>query len=196
MALAFAGNGTITGLSVGGLPDGTVDADTLASGTGGKILQIVSLSKSDTYTVSLSAGAMSSSNVTGLDCSITPSATSSKILVTGHVNISMTNPDANASCSIQLLRGGTILADANGDVASNRPRVLGTVPMQTVYESGTVGFSFVDSPSSTSSQTYGFRLHNNRGDTATICVNRTGDDADNAYSPRGASSVVLMEISA
>jgi hypothetical protein len=35
MALSFAGNGTITGLSVGGLPDGTVDADTLASGAGG-----------------------------------------------------------------------------------------------------------------------------------------------------------------
>jgi hypothetical protein len=34
MALSFAGNGTITGLSVGGLPDGTVDAYTLASGTG------------------------------------------------------------------------------------------------------------------------------------------------------------------
>ena len=31
MALAFAGNGTITGLSVGGLPDGTVDEDTLAN---------------------------------------------------------------------------------------------------------------------------------------------------------------------
>ena len=41
MALAFAGNGTITGLSVGGLPDGTVDADTLASGVGGKVLQVL-----------------------------------------------------------------------------------------------------------------------------------------------------------
>ena len=37
MALAFAGNGTITGLSVGGLPDGTVAADTLASGVGRKV---------------------------------------------------------------------------------------------------------------------------------------------------------------
>ena len=49
MALSFAGNGTITGLSVGGLPDGTVDEGTLAnnavgsgklaSGVGGKLLQ-------------------------------------------------------------------------------------------------------------------------------------------------------------
>jgi hypothetical protein len=50
MALSFAGNGTITGLSVGGLPDGVVDEDCLAnnavgsgklaSGVGGKIIGI------------------------------------------------------------------------------------------------------------------------------------------------------------
>ena len=33
MAITINGNGTITGLSTGGLPDGSVDADTLASGT-------------------------------------------------------------------------------------------------------------------------------------------------------------------
>ena len=48
MAIAINGAGTITGLSVGGLPDGTVDEDTLAnnavgsgklaSGVGGKVL--------------------------------------------------------------------------------------------------------------------------------------------------------------
>ena len=32
MALSFAGNGTIAGLSVGGLSDGTVDGDTLING--------------------------------------------------------------------------------------------------------------------------------------------------------------------
>jgi len=33
MAIVINGSGTITGLSVGGLPDGIVDTDTLASGT-------------------------------------------------------------------------------------------------------------------------------------------------------------------
>ena len=33
MAITLNGNGTITGISVGGLPDCSVDADTLASGT-------------------------------------------------------------------------------------------------------------------------------------------------------------------
>ncbi len=32
MAVVINGSGTVTGLAVGGLPDGTVDSDTLASG--------------------------------------------------------------------------------------------------------------------------------------------------------------------
>jgi len=35
MPITLNGNGTVTGISVGGLPDGCVDADTLASGAGG-----------------------------------------------------------------------------------------------------------------------------------------------------------------
>ena len=84
MALAFAGNGTITGLSVGGLPDGTVDADTLASGVGGKVLQVLSTTKDDTWDTTSSSWV----DVTGMSVDITPSATSSKILVTLNMMIS------------------------------------------------------------------------------------------------------------
>ena len=37
------GTGVITGVSVGGLPDGVVDADMLASGVGGKVVQVVNV---------------------------------------------------------------------------------------------------------------------------------------------------------
>ena len=45
MPITFNGNGTVTGLAVGGLPDGTVDQDTLATGVGGKVLQQKSAKK-------------------------------------------------------------------------------------------------------------------------------------------------------
>ena len=46
MPVSINGNtGVITGVAVGGLPDGIVDADMLASGVGGKILQVVSTIK-------------------------------------------------------------------------------------------------------------------------------------------------------
>ena len=80
MALAFAGNGTITGLSGGGLPDGTVDADTLASGVGGKVLQV--LQKQYTEMASFSHSAGTWTDVPNMSLAITPSASSSKILIT------------------------------------------------------------------------------------------------------------------
>ena len=33
MSIVINGSGTVTGLAVGGLPDGTVDSDTIATGT-------------------------------------------------------------------------------------------------------------------------------------------------------------------
>ena len=59
MPIAINGSGTITGVSVGGLPDGIVDTDMiansnvtagkLASGAGGKIVQVKSITKTDTF---------------------------------------------------------------------------------------------------------------------------------------------------
>ena len=53
MPIAVNGSGTITGISVGGLPDGCVDTDTLATSvTRGKILQVVQTIKKDAFETS------------------------------------------------------------------------------------------------------------------------------------------------
>ena len=68
MPVSINGNtGVITGVAVGGLPDGIVDADMLASnavtsgklasGVGGKLLQVVSTTRTDTFSESLGVGA-------------------------------------------------------------------------------------------------------------------------------------------
>ena len=61
MAIQINGNGTITGISVGGLPNGIVDTDMLAanavssaklaSGVGGKVLQVISNVETDVVTL-------------------------------------------------------------------------------------------------------------------------------------------------
>ena len=87
MAIAINGSSnTITGIAVGGLPDGIVDADMLAanavtagklaSGVGGKILQVVQV----THTAEVSTTGITYVD-TGLSASITPSSSSNKILV-------------------------------------------------------------------------------------------------------------------
>ena len=77
MAIQINGNGTITGISAGGLPAGTVTSATLASGVGGKVLQVISAVKTDRQ----SSTSDSFVDITGLSASITPSATTSKVLV-------------------------------------------------------------------------------------------------------------------
>ena len=110
MAIAINGStNVITGVAVGGLPDGTVDADTLASnavtsaklasGVGGKILQVKQTVKTDTFSVSHG----STVDITGLSVSITPTSSSNKVLVTYNTNVSMANGSYHAH--VFLVRG-------------------------------------------------------------------------------------------
>ena len=62
MPITITGSGTITGLSVGGLPDGTVDEDTLASGTGGKVIAV----KSDKITGEWSGNGTTWTSIAGI----------------------------------------------------------------------------------------------------------------------------------
>jgi len=83
MAIQINGNGTITGISAGGLPAGTVTSATLASGAitstampAGSVVQVV-----QTYHDSLVTISGSSEQDFGLTCTITPKASGNKILV-------------------------------------------------------------------------------------------------------------------
>ena len=88
MPIAINGSGTLTGISVGGLPDGIVDADMLAanavtagklaSGVGGKILQQKFAKKTDTTSTSSNSTVETSSD---FRTTITPISASSTILV-------------------------------------------------------------------------------------------------------------------
>jgi len=76
MAITINGTGSITGLTAGGLPDGSVTAADLAAGAGGKILQVASYSYATATTQS--TGTYVDSGLTG---SIEPVAAGSRILV-------------------------------------------------------------------------------------------------------------------
>ena len=110
MPIVLNGSGTVTGISVGGLPDGIVDGDTLASGVGGKVLQTVTASSTSATFASGTTFVDS-----GLSASITPSATSSKILVFVTQHYMSRRSSASMGGSITLYRGSTKLTnDING----------------------------------------------------------------------------------
>jgi len=199
MPITINGTGTITGVSVGGLPDGIVDTDMLAtsavtnakiaSGNGGQILQVKQTVKTDTF----STTSTSFADVTGLSVAITPSSTSSKILVIYDVKASC----GNIQIAFALLRDSTqiYLGDAAG---SNRIRAASTIGSTGTGTSearnpqGTVAV-FLDSPATTSETTYKIQAQVNQG---TGYVNRSEDDADQVYRARVPSSITVMEVAA
>jgi hypothetical protein len=161
-------------------------------GSGQLPVKVVQTVKSDTFSVSLGVG--SSGAITGLTASITPTSASNRILVTWSINCSCNLGTAESDGAIQLTRGGTSIAI--GDASSSRSRVTQFAAANSdgnrmIVLSG----SFLDSPSTTSSTTYGMNFFNGWGSTLTWYLNRTSNDTDSNLGKRTISSITLMEIS-
>ena len=168
---------------------------TSATPAGGKVLKVVSTTKTNAYSVSIGIGAQSG-DVTGLTAVITPSAISSKVLVTLTI---VTDADhLNSSALITLFRGGSVTSFI-GDTADtgSRQRVSGSASAGPSYnELNTTTITFLDEPATTSATTYSVRLSHNDGSTRVIYINRTYGNNDAYYDGRAASSITLMEIGA
>lgn len=130
---------------------------------GGKILQVVSAASSSTF--STSSGTYV--DLTGVTVSITPSNTTSKVLIFLNTPDVTTNTNAS-SVFIRLVRDSTAL---------HIPSILGFT--NSGYN-GNQNIIFMDSPSTTSAKTYKAQVQTNSGATGTW--NRT--------------SIIVMEVSA
>lgn len=153
-----------------------------------RILQVASVTKTDTFTT----GSTSYVDLTGLTLTMTPSSTSSQILVTYSVQasgISGTNMGG-----IQIMRGATAIG--NAATASNRSVANTVIPELGAAQFGQVASTFLDSPATTSATTYKLQIRTFGAGGTLIYVNRTQTDTDAAAWGRGTSTLTVMEISA
>jgi hypothetical protein len=157
-----------------------------AAAGGGKVAQVLSTAKTDTFSVSLGAGGTSA--VTGLSQSITPSATSSKILVTLTLNGYSGNWGGFGGF---IARGTTPIGI--GDAANNRCRIA-SAGFADPNHQAVITTTFLDSPATTSSVTYNAYCINAQPSTRTVYVNRTEADTDAVDFSRTASTITVMEI--
>ena len=158
----------------------------------GRLLQVVSTTKTDTYSESLSSGVLSSNVVTGLTASITPSSTSSKILVT--VSVPVANSGYYGWGGFVMRRDSTAIGLP--DVAGVRAQLTaqgGTI-LGNLNDLITLSQSFMDSPATTSSITYGISLHNTSSASATVYVSRSDNDNNDVRFARPISTITLMEV--
>ena len=151
----------------------------------GAVLQVQSVTKTDVFSHNTTTYA----DVTGLTVSITPSSTTSKILITGHI----TTGGLDRSPRLVLLRNSTpicISTETGGNVS-----ILSDARLGNVRHGVANGFSFLDSPSTTSQVTYKWQIkEGNSG--GTVYVNKTGfTDSSIDANENATSTITLMEIS-
>lgn len=155
----------------------------------GSVLQVVSTTKTDTFS-STTTGAFT--DITSFSVSITPTSSSSKILVLYVAEIGLST--TVNTMLLRLMRDSTAINIGN----TNGSRSQATTSQQTLYSntnntSRTISGNFLDSPATTSSITYKIQFRNSSG---TFYLNRDGEYGDNTTNATGASTITVMEIAA
>lgn len=180
------------------MPVSQINSNSLATGVparsnmpAGSVLQVVSATKTDTFS---STSYNTWVDITGLSVNITPTSSSSKILVFANVQYGGTSQ--STGLALRCVRGSTPIG--NGDAAGNRtPAFYGTEEFGPVgiYMMFATSFNNLDSPATTSSTTYKIQLNliDNYG---AAVINRAGYDADSIAFARGSSTITVMEIAA
>lgn len=183
MAITLNGSGTATGLTA---------APNLASSglTTGKILQTVQAVKSDKQTIQ----STSLVDITGMSVSITPSSTSSKILV----NYSLAVFTNGAYYTMRLLRNSDttiFIGDQNPGATSQSRGSFGSYTPSYVY-SMTVAQSFLDSPNTTSATTYKLQAHCPYSSSYIIGINTSPTQDNYTYMTNCVSTITATELAA
>jgi hypothetical protein len=153
----------------------------------GSVLQVVSTTKTDTFSSSSSGSWL---DITGMSVTITPTSASNKILISYNI---VTSNNNGWYVMLKLVRGSTDIAI--GDAAGSRTRVttfagLGSPLTEYPYLQS---MQFLDSPATTSSTTYKLQMYFG-GNTS--YVNRSPTDSDAVGYARAVSTITVMEIAA
>tara|TARA_R100001509_G_scaffold142746_1_gene98235 strand:+ start:326 stop:832 length:507 start_codon:yes stop_codon:yes gene_type:complete len=159
-------------IPIGGVP----------TGGGGGIIQIVQTIKTDEVS---NTDDDQFNDISGMSLAITPTSTSSKILVSAVLTV---NVSTNSNIVFRLLRGSTVIGNSTSSTAS--PIALGIVGGKYNGNRGNpVPIQFLDSPSTTSATTYKIQQYHNAGNFRLNFSNTSG-------SFTGSSTLTLMEVSA
>ena len=184
--------GTLSGLAANSYVIDVASGSTLDLSNGatlpaGSIVQVVQDIKTDTQ----ASSSTSFTAVTGLSASITPSSASNKVLVTATLYGTRSSTGATPSYRLTGGNAGTFIGDAGG---GSQPRAAASGQSHDSGSNIPITMTFLDSPATTSSVTYGVEWMVGSGGTAYI--GRTINDGNDANSPRISASITVMEVAA
>ena len=212
-APSIVGDDTNTGISfpsadtikfsTGGVERMSITNSGVTGISGGKLLQTVTVSDSVRETSgSISLISASTYYSTPFAVTITPSATSSKILLMGHIMGEATIDDYLIVWSIERAISGGATTDILAPAAGSRVRCISLANTNS-YNSevqstpASINFSgLVDSPNTTSATTYTFQVAAPQNTSVGFYYNRSVTDTDNVNFERGLSWITAQEIGA
>ena len=159
----------------------------------GKLLSVNEAVKLDTA----SQGSATFAAISGLQPTVTPTSTTSKVLVMINLKIGVSHDYADMCLKLFRSVGGTETQIFSG--SDDGDRSTGFFGQQDtsggvgVYVNVPVSAQFLDSPNTTSEVTYIVKWRVQRSSTY-IYLNRCGTDGDDVGNHRNSSSITLMEI--
>jgi hypothetical protein len=151
------------------------------------IRQVVSTSKTDTFSASVAVGDFSG-DVTGLTVSITPQSASNKVLVLVSIGIS------GAAPNIGLFRDGSIIF--SGDAAGSRTRRTAGSALAGDFHANQISVIALDAPNAVTAVVYSVRLGHDASGTTNVFVNRASADSDSNRTSRTSSFITAIEVAA
>ena len=177
------------------------DTVTLTSGAKtsgfGKIGQVVTtnFTGTESTTVKASAGNFTDSSLTA---TLTPTTTSSKILVLASINTGASDSSNGAHVGRfkQAISGGSTTSVFVGAAAGSRIQASSGRgnEMQGNATNVLLSFNFVLTPSTTSAVTVTYQFAARGGGSGTAYINVTGNDSDSNENQALASAITILEI--
>jgi len=167
--------------------DGTILTTT--NPKAGNIIQVVSTTKTDHFSHNTST----STEITGLNVTITPTSSSNKIFLNIAVNF---GADSNAYAGFNIKRDSTLIAVTTA-VDGNDTRRQSSFGGHSGSNNRTflTGVNFLDSPGDTNAHTYKIFVATLYSNLA-ISINRAHTTSDNLYDQGMVSTITAMEVAA
>ena len=207
MPIAINGSGTVTGISVGGLPDGIVDTDMIAAAAvtapkrgAGAILQVVTTNVTTTSSVSIPNSSLADTPAT---VTLTSVGANSKFLISGCINGEGSIADHDIAFVLRRVIAGSGTSIAVGNTAGSRASITFQQAVgfhaddQDTTPSTSVLSPYLDSPSQAASTAITYKIDIiGLGTTGTFYFGRTVNDANLTNVERTPNFITVIEVAA
>ena len=169
----------------------------LPTGVGGKILQVTQSTFTTKFqqTINGSSPQTLNNGSSDIGVSITPASSSNKVLVTFNLGrITAHNSSSAYGLAFAIQRGGTPITGAvNTDGGNTAPYTWYAGSNTLSYDTEGLSFSYLDSPSSTSSQTYTLKTISHTNSNYVITINGWYSSPTQTYNGYQAGAITMVQ---